>query len=749
MPLKFGGHMGPPPLRDADHLLGLPNLKEVDQLKVDLANKLYKCAVRILEVCTALGCMLSIENPARSWLWPLLALLVKATHNADFINWFSDLESVYFDACAHGSARDKRTKLLATRGLFTTLEASCPQDHAHASWQPYKTEQGIAFPTAAEAEYPALLCNRMADCVFQMAKTMGITPQVPARLRDLLKLHMGQQTIRHQPLIPEYKTYVHSDTPVSDEAYKLLAAPPSNGAGTTEQLDDQGTPNKKPRTTFKYGVWHSPEEFLNKAAEVCHPMDNESVLHPVTKQAIQKVVHTCPTKLAKERLAAVFKMRKMSTELSPAENELKDSMHPDVRRCVRTKNLLLFERLLLQFEFWDMDVVNLLKHGVPLVGLQPPPNGYQKQLVPASMTEDELFQSAMWRRQGIMAGSRRLTQLEESALIEATAVEVEKGFLQGPYTEAEMTVLLGTESWSLNPRFVLFQGANNKVRVIDDAKQSSVNAAYSSTVKLQLQDVDYAAAMVVEMTRASTCLGATTMEWFGKTFDLSKAYKQLAVMPDHQPHAVVGFPVKGTWRFYKSISLPFGCTGSVYGFVRVSQAIWFLVSKMLCCITSHYFDDFPTLERAEGCKVLTLAFSAVLDLLGWEHAKEGDKAINFANVFDLLGVTFELDKLSLGTLTISNKASRIEKLCKMLEEVEKSRTLKAARASEIQGLLNFAVSFYMGRGLKHLVSSFMPLADGQRFSNPNELASLCSYAKDMLREQNPGCTPCQSHANLF
>ena len=104
MPLKFGGHMGPPPLRDADHLLGLPNLKEVDQLKVDLANKLYKCAVRILEVCTALGCMLSIENPARSWLWPLLALLVKATHNADFINWFSDLESVYFDACAHGSA---------------------------------------------------------------------------------------------------------------------------------------------------------------------------------------------------------------------------------------------------------------------------------------------------------------------------------------------------------------------------------------------------------------------------------------------------------------------------------------------------------------------------------------------------------------------------------------------------------------------------------------------------------------------
>ena len=77
----------------------------------------------------------------------------------------------------------------------------------------------------------------------------------------------------------------------------------------------------------------------------------------------------------------------------------------------------------------------------------------------------------------------------------------------------------------------------------------------------------------------------------------------------------------------------------------VSSPCWFIVSKVLHCVTSHYFDDFPTLERAEGCKVLTLAFSAVLDLLGWEHAKEGDKAISFASTFDLLGVTFDLNGL--------------------------------------------------------------------------------------------------------
>ena len=46
----------------------------------------------------------------------------------------------------------------------------------------------------------------------------------------------------------------------------------------------------------------------------------------------------------------------------------------------------------------------------------------------------------------------------------------------------------------------------------------------------------------------------------------------------------------------------------------------------------------PTVERSEGCRVLTLAVSALLDFLGWDHAKEGDKALSFAPAFDLLKV---------------------------------------------------------------------------------------------------------------
>ena len=258
MPKSMGGHMGPQPLRDADNLLGLPPLCGADLTKVTLANQLYRAAIVILQLCFVLGCLVSIENPGRSWLWPLLALLVHETQDQPFIQWFSKLEAVYFDACAHGSSRDKRTKLLATSDLFSTLAIDCPGDHKHASWQPFRGEHGVVFPTAMEAEYPPLLCNRMAECVRQSAAHMGVIPSLQPRLKELLNLNLGHQTLRHEPLIPEYATVFQTDAPLQHESHKLLSAPFSQGHHSTEQPEGtQEHKSKRPRKEFKYGVWHA------------------------------------------------------------------------------------------------------------------------------------------------------------------------------------------------------------------------------------------------------------------------------------------------------------------------------------------------------------------------------------------------------------------------------------------------------------------------------------------------------------
>lgn len=97
--LRRQGAPEPAPLRDELHLLGKPNLKPHDKIKVGKANQIYANAVFLLQICFELNCIVSIENPARSWLWPLLAMLVKETGRTDFIQWYFSLVSTMFDAC--------------------------------------------------------------------------------------------------------------------------------------------------------------------------------------------------------------------------------------------------------------------------------------------------------------------------------------------------------------------------------------------------------------------------------------------------------------------------------------------------------------------------------------------------------------------------------------------------------------------------------------------------------------------------
>lgn len=119
LPSHLTGYSAPQPLRDEWHLEGLPHLSGSDLLKVQIANTLCKAAIESLEVCRQLGICISNENPLRSWLWMLLAKYIKEINNIQLIQWYSELERVTFDACAHGSDRDKRTKLLATHGVFS------------------------------------------------------------------------------------------------------------------------------------------------------------------------------------------------------------------------------------------------------------------------------------------------------------------------------------------------------------------------------------------------------------------------------------------------------------------------------------------------------------------------------------------------------------------------------------------------------------------------------------------------------
>lgn len=131
--LQAMGVPNPPPLRSATCPLGLPGLSGVHKAKVEAANRLYRLGVEILVYCYKRGIVVSIENPASSWLW---AALVKITLelSAEAASILNKMERVEFHACCHGSTRRKHTAWLGTPGIFTPLAAVCNYDHPHEPW---------------------------------------------------------------------------------------------------------------------------------------------------------------------------------------------------------------------------------------------------------------------------------------------------------------------------------------------------------------------------------------------------------------------------------------------------------------------------------------------------------------------------------------------------------------------------------------------------------------------------------------
>ena len=767
-------HSAPPPLRSAEHLMGLPGLSHANRNKVQAANRLYHFACRLLFLCFTKSVLVSVENPTRSWLWGILALIVSSYNDLAFTEWFAALSRVDFHACMHGSERNKATRLLASPKLYDELAVQCSNDHPHKPWFVVSTGSKLEFATALEAEYPRLLCTRMAACLKNIAESRHLRLGQNLSSSQAARQAWGVQVAESKPLIPEFKDFYYSDSQFSQAGYKLLATP-HPGANqtelpTTSELApaEQSEQTKRPRRTFKYGVQWKPEEFFAEAKSVLHPKDPQKALPLVLKEALIHVMSASPVEVAKHRLSVVLAIRNKAKELEDEERKLKGLMDPTTAHVLKDKRLCLWKYLLETTGFSDLQVFDLVSKGIPLYGSHTKPPNFPDDWKPSVISVDELLHSSVWRRKALM--SSRNSQLDESVqadLYEATMKEVELGHLHGPFTESEVTAHFGVDEWLFNPRFALYQGAENKIRAIDDGKRSGLNLAYNTNFKLELYDVDTLAALSaavaeaiqskklhLDMEDGTSCEVAVHSEvcgdtWVGRTLDLSRAYKQLAVDDASRRLAVVGFVHNGEWLFFRSDVLPFGAIAAVYSFNRVSRSLHHLICKLLWGLSTCFYDDYPTISPKASSAILSKAMSHLLTLLGWDHAKVGVKAIDFAADFNALGISVQLGNLNKGAFILCNKEGRIDRLCAMLEKIAQSGSITKSEAAQIQGHLNFASGFYVSKALRFLSSSFARLADIPRALGSKDLSSLSNLAICMLRSIPPRSYAAESFKNPF
>ena len=228
----------PRPLRDECHIMGVPNLSKLDQIKVQASNELARFVIRLLQLSLDLSFDICIENPANSWMWAVLTQLVLQHNNATLTKKWNDMHVTTFSNCNHGGLRPKKTSLRCTAQGFQALEGTCPGEsdqHPHKPYKVTKSISGWTFDTAAESEYPKLLCQRYVECLRQV---YHVPPQTATPERPVVT-----QTKRHQQLIPEYHHIVETDKP-PNLPHKLLSNIGGKTGGARENTDmASSTPN--------------------------------------------------------------------------------------------------------------------------------------------------------------------------------------------------------------------------------------------------------------------------------------------------------------------------------------------------------------------------------------------------------------------------------------------------------------------------------------------------------------------------
>ena len=742
-PIPELGDKAPRPLRDEHHPFGYPWLQGTDRIRVLQSNLLYSFVVDLLFFAFTYNIIISVENPANSWIWVILKELVVAMGNEKFRKWYQRLESVEFSNCAWGGDRPKNTRWLSTSGVFSLLTKPCPGNHVHKPYTVTRQKgRGLRFSTSEEAEYPWDLVRKVVELV---AKALKYPQSLAHNTPKATQMASGRRQHRkHRQLIPEFHSYITaSEAPALPS--KLLDRRSSQGGTSGSDL-----------TMSRYGIFHTKQQFLEQSE---HPFDLYEQVDDLTRSNIFFALSEGPVKLSKWRLQSLIECEKLAGELSSQERDLHAGLPSHLEEVLEGKRLLLFEKLLRRYSYPDLDVVNFMKNGVDLVGEHSVSPIFPQQMIKSTTTPELLLKTAAWRNQTMASSSIHADEPDMAAkLWEVTNQEVQRGFLKGSYDDLSQVQLeTGCANIVVNRRFLLIQGEAGKPRAIDDCKTSGLNSAYTQNNKLVLQDLDSYAALCafvgssVQGTSISMKLSDGSiksaklskdfcgmLDWKGKCLDLEKAYRQVPVSATSLAYSVaLVHDLQGKPKYFLSQSLPFGACSSVYAFNRIGASLRFLIQQVLKGVLTVFYDDFPFLETSQCSQLMETMTSRFLTLLGWKHAMQGDKGVPFQQVFTVLGAELNLSSLSTGKIFVSNKPGRLERIERLVQKAKGHYPPLRHDMQVIAGLLQYAVGSALGATLRMASRLFSAMSAGHYPKEEKQYHRLCDWVCEQLRKVRP------------
>ncbi|CAK9015463.1 Uncharacterized protein (Fragment) [Durusdinium trenchii] len=550
------------------------------------------------------------------------------------------------------------------------------------------------------------------------------------------------------PLVAEYKLITDA-CPAASCEYRLLRTLPvlkkgvidggfDDARGTQVDLSENFDPSQD-----VYGVFRTPAEFVKAALLAKHPIDAIPQIPDVLVRNVVRVLNDGPALTNAKRKLAVKKVQRLALSLQAGEVELHQSLNPEMQVVLKDKKLLLWKELMTLTDFHDKTLFDEVTKGFSLVGQAAFSEQFPHGFVPMQQTPQELRAKSIWLRK--TAAAKCTASLKPDLDVQVwnqTLEECHKGWMRGPFTETRVTAMVGDPYWLATRRFALEQ--SDKIRLIDDGLASGLNSAFGTSNKLQLLDIDSLVSLLLCIQKlrlkasSGLCLsdGSTiqchpspawegNLELLGKTLDLKSAYKQLGPnMEDLWTRIIVVYdPHSQEPAYFVSSVLMFGSAASVYAFNRVSKSVWHITTSLLNLWQTVYYDDFPCIEPRATADCAHECVTQILDLLGWQYAKEGVKAQRFASCFNVLGVCVDLTQFDSGHILLRNKEAQVASLVGLVDQLLTDEKVPPGVAASLQGQLNFAQGQYMGSVLKPAMQFLGKIAaHGWHVSYKQELA---------------------------
>eukprot|EP00439_Symbiodinium_sp_Y106_P070600 s945_g12.t1 len=465
---------------------------------------------------------------------------------------------------------------------------------------------------------------------------------------------------------------------------------PLEAAPQTNHSSSPAGPEESPWHRVVVGIPWTPDEFISRALAAKHPKHLFTGLPPELQATLDILTSKSPAEIGATRTEQLRKWVGRVQELAPVEQAIKQRMTDNCAKILRSKRLAVFKELLEASGHKDETIVADIAEGFKLSGPIPASGVYRPKRTSATLTTAALRRSAHVLRRGIVHSTKGSGDAElDRATIEATRDELKRGWLFGPVSETDLP-----DDAVVTRRFGIRQGG--KCRPIDNYLESGVNATTSASDTITVHSADVlAAALSYRIHKLRSIRRSSKL--VARAWDLSKAYKNLALHPDSVSDAFLAVwnPDTMCTEIYGQLVLPFGARSSVHSFCRTSLGIWIIGVHVFLLHWGVYFDDFVGSEEPCLARLFELCADGLFALLGW--ATSSDKASEFDTIAQVLGLKINLGEAALGFIYFENTEHRRDHLVATLNDIIDSSFLSRKDGERLRGRLQFAEQQISGK----------------------------------------------------